>query len=551
MPYDDFRSRQSQVDAALDFISSGRVAYNPLPISGSNTTGCLDSSQCGSGYACRRGICEKEEPGGNTLGSGNTSGCGGGSSDNGAPNNCTSGTTQKVRQFVSEDIADFYKGLLKKIKKGELKEDIIGLTINNNTGLATVTKNGKCLKTGCGFFTSNGEPDACCGKGRCCRIGQGLVQCFCGDCPDPPNNCSKFCTSYLAVNGENAPGCNNENTCDECSNCIDEGPFVGTNCEPKTGNGPCWCGAPTGVECGQCEACLENGTCFPDADNCAPGPFDEDEPEDEDPDKCQGNCKTITVCDDEPPPCPPRTTCRQSGSIQVGERNCILIEQCDKSGVPEDCGECDCNCEDDCGSCKICDESTGTCVPDPECPDCGKTADGRSRIICPGKANANGDECCEPDESCYTQNIYQSSPFRSCCAGRVVTVYENDVQVSSSGTIFTYYSVGGPIVGGVIAACDNPSGKARDCGGSLQPCTDPGSRPWYAVYNSLEGPACGSFVCKACANDGRGALRLRSYSDGQCIPLGSGGVPTENFPPVVKESRIYRSYCCTLLPPLP
>jgi hypothetical protein len=41
---------------------------------------------------------------------------------------------------------------------------------------------------------------------------------------------------------------------------------------------------------------------------------------------------------------------------------------CDKSNVPDTCGECDCNCEDDCPDCQYCD-TNGKCQPDPDCCD--------------------------------------------------------------------------------------------------------------------------------------------------------------------------------------
>jgi hypothetical protein len=84
-------------------------------------------------------------------------------------------------------------------------------------------------------------------------------------------------------------------------------------------------------------------------------------------DPCAGTCSTITVCGDQPDPvCPSKNSCRQSGDITVGSQNCRLFEQCDKSDVPAECGFCDCNCDNDCPDCQVCN-SSGVCVPDPSC----------------------------------------------------------------------------------------------------------------------------------------------------------------------------------------
>ena len=350
---DFFRRRSSQ---AQSFLSSGSVNYNPLPVVGSNRTGCFDSSGCASGWACVGGICV-EEGSASRSGSGNTSGCGGGGADGSLPGECGAGNTTYLR--LDKDLAEVYQKALNNLRPGDvlLRTALDGGTIGN--GLIGLSLNGKCLKTGCsGTATTLGTNDACCGAGRCCRYSGFGVQCYCGGCPPPLETCSKFCTAYQASNGVAAAGCTAENTCDECESCGSSG------CVPKT-SGPCWC---ENGSCGRCEACAESGTCVDDSANCVPTSPDPDPDPDPSPvDPCAGTCSTITVCGDQPaPPCPPGSSCRTSGTITVGDRTCTLTEICDKNNVPDECKDCDCNCNDDCPDCKICNDN-GNCEPDPVC----------------------------------------------------------------------------------------------------------------------------------------------------------------------------------------
>jgi hypothetical protein len=363
--YGDFlRGRQTQ---AQSFLSSGNLNYNPLPVAGSNTTGCNDSTDCASGWACIGGVCVKEESS-SEDGSGNLSGCGGGGTP-GGQNQCGAGTGSFLT--LDKDLADFDRKVRANLKVGDVLvlEGINGGSVGD--GEVGLSLNGKCLKTGCsGSATPLGTNGACCGQGRCCRMGS-VVQCFCGECPPPPQRCSQFCTSYLSANGSSAAGCSSENTCDECSFCTDLGNFAGTTCIPKGGSGPCWCGKGVGRNCTICEKCGGDGTCESDRGNCYPsypeGPTPDPDPDPGSSDPCAGTCATVTVCDDEPDPdCPPRSSCRQSGDITVGSRNCRLFEQCDKSDVPPECEFCDCNCNNDCPNCQLCG-ANGKCAPDPAC----------------------------------------------------------------------------------------------------------------------------------------------------------------------------------------
>lgn len=389
------RFRDKQVNNALSFISTGSNVGNTVPISGANSRGCIDSSDCASGWACNGGICRQTDNG--PDGSGSSDGCGSGSSGGGNGSGCGAGPDRYLAAY--EDFAEVYTNALKDLKAGDvlLTQGLNGDTVGN--GLVGISLNGKCLKTGCtGTSTRLGGNDACCGQGRCCRLGAS-VQCFCGKCPEPPQNCSKFCTSYLAANGELAPGCTDDNTCDECSSCVDYGNFQGTGCKKKSG-GPCWC-EDGGRSCsGACSKCEEDGLCRDSCENCqtcytrlnydcgcgtvdieccysacdGTKGFQTCVPDCDElcggggGDPCAGSCRTVTTCTPEsPPPCPPKSTCRTSGTIEAGGQTCTLTEICDKSDVPDSCGECDCNCDNDCPSCQTCNQSTGKCQPDPGC----------------------------------------------------------------------------------------------------------------------------------------------------------------------------------------
>jgi hypothetical protein len=387
---------KKQQTQAQNFLSSGNLNYNPLNVVGSNSTGCQDSTDCASGWACVGGICVQETSGSSPSGSGNMSGCGnggsGGSGVGGVPGECGSGPVNYL--LMDEELAEVYEEAVNNLRPGDvlLKEGLNGGTVGN--GLIGVSLNGKCLKTGCsGTSTSKGTNDVCCGQGRCCRMGS-YVQCYCGNCPPPPERCSKFCTSYLAANGKPGVGCTDDNTCDECSYCADLGNFQGTACKKKIGGAPCWC--ENGGCSYQCDKCGDDGACTTDCENCQTcyttykycdsGPVKleccysacdyssgfstcRDSYECPDPlggDPCAGSCYGQTFCDGPPPPCPDGASCTDNGSITAGGGTCYIRTVCDKSNVPESCKECDCNCDNDCPDCFVC-SSGCACEPDPRC----------------------------------------------------------------------------------------------------------------------------------------------------------------------------------------
>lgn len=361
MSFSNYWSRgnsNNRVQDAMSFIRSGSTEGNNLYIPDVRQ-GCQDSSRCASGWSCVGGYCQQNTPSG-VPGDGSTSGCGGDPGNGGGGGGGCSPST------------------------------------------ASGASSGKCTKTGCGGNGGGGGSD-CCGA-RCCRFSAGsagtgtVVSCRCGPCP-PPGNCNQFCDEYLKANGESAEGCSGEcSECEECKQTTAPGTEVAFTCQPRGGGAPCHC--PQSSCSGECEKCEEDGICRDDCRNCQRcATVDVDcgctmvtakccqpacDPEgnlDNCREKvncnlvcpppggseCEGGCKTITVCDGSPPPCPPKSTCTTTGTISAGGKTCNLIRICDKSGVPEGCGECDCNCKDECGLCETCDQLTGKCAADPSC----------------------------------------------------------------------------------------------------------------------------------------------------------------------------------------
>lgn len=338
------RTFQSQIDAAMDFINTGSQAYNPLPVIGSSRVGCIDSSQCGAGWKCEKGYCVPGDGAGGGSGSGESSGCGDGSSGGGGGggNPCGGGG---------------------------------GGGASGGGGI------GGCTKAGCGGSGGGGgggNADDCCGAGRCCRIGTGFVQCFCGDCPPPPS-CNEFCSGYSAANGQPAPGCGDGDSCDECSRCVDQGNFQGSKCEPLS-SGPCWC---DNRSCRDCEKCTESGTCVEDCTTCL-------------------TCLTLFNW-----PCPCGDISLRccwsacNGSPQwfqcsdVGCKNAGLADgDCDPPPPPDGPGLCDCNCNNDCPDCFICN-AAGKCEPDPECQ-CSEEIKSFEILITKDAYSTARENCSEP-----------------------------------------------------------------------------------------------------------------------------------------------------------
>ena len=82
---DSFYSKSNnkkRQDAAWEFINGGNVG-NRLQIVGASHQGCIDSSDCASGWRCSGGICRQKGAGAGSRSYGDDTGCGTGSSGNG------------------------------------------------------------------------------------------------------------------------------------------------------------------------------------------------------------------------------------------------------------------------------------------------------------------------------------------------------------------------------------------------------------------------------------------------------------------------------------
>ncbi len=247
-----------------------------------------------------------------------------------------------------------------------------------------------------------GGGGACCGSSRCCKFRSFgtptiLTHCSCGICP-PEDRCQKFCADHSAATGSSGAGCQPGSECDECSSCERVG-FSGTTdvfqCKTRPG-GPCHC--PEGVKCAECQRCGSSGTCESAGSDCSPPP----PPSPPQPPggggggggggECAESCTTFTVCG-ESPSCPPGS--RQTGSISTPDKTCVLCEKCTPAN--DDCGPepCDCNCENDCPDCFICN-AEGECEPDPQCVEPYYFTIGLFKYI----QNSYGYIGCDPREGC-------------------------------------------------------------------------------------------------------------------------------------------------------
>ena len=348
---------------------------------------CTTNSQCASGFKCSGGRCVEDR----AYGSGivNGQGCGGGGGGGGGDNPC--GATEKIILYGDPDFVDFYTDLLGSTPYGFVAS---GFT-RDRLDLVTIRDKatGQCLYEGCGGFGGIPGPDGQCCDGSTASTNSGTAQCP----PPPPGDCSRFCDNALKATGEPPAGCSDGNTCSRCEFCSSSQ----NKCVPLGSDAPCYCDSASG--CGACERCSEEGDCVDDCASCqtctimlnhtcpcgtvgsfkccvsacnafSPSLADcalagcakvDDCPPGGDP--CAGDCVTITTYDGDPvPPCPPGKVCRTSGTISVGGGTATLTEQCDYSGLSDDCFPCDCNCDSDCGDCEICN-AAGVCVPDPLC----------------------------------------------------------------------------------------------------------------------------------------------------------------------------------------
>lgn len=266
-----------------------------------------------------------------------------------------------------------------------------------------------CTITGCAMGPCGGgeNPVDCPGPRSCRYDAFGTVNCFCGE--PPIGDCSEFCTAYKKSNGEDADGCNGL-ACDECSYCDQIFISATGECKPIENGSPCHCDPDSLPECNKCN---EDGTIESDEENCFKCVQIYNEPCNCNPniqlsktccyplseweqglspvarckqeiqkeceslcdssppyvDPCEGDCESFTICDTTcpAPPAPPDGSSQTiTGQIEVPGECCVTYTNCDKTNVPENCSDCDCNCHNDCPACQLCG-ADGTCYPDPEC----------------------------------------------------------------------------------------------------------------------------------------------------------------------------------------
>ena len=168
--------------------------------------------------------------------------------------------------------------------------------------------------TGNGSGGGGGGP---CGP-RCCTC-HPVEGCGCWDkCPPQPPTCSRFCTEAEGL-GADVMSCGRKK-CDICHYCEDrkELGYDEPTCLRRTYDVDCRCD----YVCPGCMQCGVSGNCL--IKNCPP---EEDPPED-DPGKCEPDAN---------------------------------------GNLPPECEPCDCNCNDECPNCQLCNTGTGKCYPDPAC----------------------------------------------------------------------------------------------------------------------------------------------------------------------------------------
>lgn len=397
----------------------------------------------------------------------------------------------------------------------------------------------ECSQPGSGCYYDKLK-EGCCGNTTCYRVGAGVVTCECDDDGTRQKPCNKFCTNYWQANGELGPGCSEDITCSECFTCTEVGTSVENRvpiCQSKSSfqSPPCWCSAggncPSGQGCnrttGECEdsnnkaycysssnfSCTEGGqnynvkVCRPTAiaaqaayNSTLKNICDKENKDKKNNklDRCKGKCETTTR-EGSAPACPPQSSCKQVGSISGGGKTYTVTEVCDKTDVPESCKECDCNCSDECGPCKVCGEG-GRCEPDPGCEDCGSSEEsggGRNAKLrfygawsTFSSALTSGGSG-TPFGLCKTYSVpggYNS--LRFVCGIGVTTHIQFALPSRSSVGLVTFNSMSGVKSGCITSklpagACAQglPNGNSRFMltidGSDPSPCT-------YVVYNRTE-----------------------------------------------------------------
>lgn len=481
----DIRPEDSGADP-WNFTGRSDDIYSLPGLASEQEGRCGDSAECASGWICVDGTCV--QPAAGSGSSSGSAGCGSGSPGGGG-------------------------------------------------GCGGNWSGGGCSKTGCGGLgggASNGLD--CCGGKKCCQNYGGEILCFCGDCPEdpdfpdfpipdfplpdfpdppdpigpggpppfppplpfppprPPKGCNDFCSGYNNTFGSPGPGCSGGGGCSQCETC------VSGRCVPAD-NPPCYCDPS---KCGDCERCLDNGSCQQDCstcdqvvrvcvdckcgplcDNCfVPGcgnhqasieqcrtnlksrcdercpPPPPDPCKDDPNDPCARDCRCVTRCVpcDSPRPDCPFGRCHQLGFISTcstpGGQKCYIDKVCSPTSSNAECG-CFIN---GCGDCEIC-HPDGKCRPDPDCDN-----------LCTG--TICGGNCCPDDAPCVTGRIYSwndkchggGGSFISTCPPQLVHQASISTEDAVCHRAHTHCSI-------IACGCDGRTytvGTHLDCGAGIQ-----------------------------------------------------------------------------------
>jgi hypothetical protein len=160
-----------------------------------------------------------------------------------------------------------------------------------------------------------------------------------GECEYSPQDCMQCCTQYNY----------------DCPQCARYFPGAQHHCEPVTSGKPCIQALREKLY-KQCEA-----DCATKPDPCAP-------------------TDSFSVCVDGSAPvdpltnpggpsgisCPQGKTCQYAGYLEINGKTCYFYNTWVTDDIPPECEECDCNCNNDCGDCEICN-AQGECERDPVC----------------------------------------------------------------------------------------------------------------------------------------------------------------------------------------
>lgn len=386
----DFWKKVEEAEAGVGnpsagFAYAGNAIENSNLFRKANQYGCNDSGDCGSGYACINGKCTKvwTKDGSNYV-----------------PNTC--GETPIEWQNCKKGQEGGTNDTCGKATPGNCEKDpdcpgekccrqqadgsircVCGSCDENYASRCNVFcdqyyKSFGITANGC--FTKDQDGFGECGGNICdeCEICEDDIfgsggKCERGEIDDPfnpvPCHCSSKCPEECHVCNKDVDSANfgdceySENNCAECcaiSNyeCPQCARYFGDfqyHCEPVTSRKTCIYALREKLF-KQCEE-----DCKTEPDPCAPtdnfsrcvigsAPVD--------PDTNPGGPSEIS--------CPDGKTCKYTGYIEIGGKTCYLYDTWVTADIPEECKECDCNCHNDCPSCKLCG-ADGECYDDPDC----------------------------------------------------------------------------------------------------------------------------------------------------------------------------------------